>query len=129
MIFCTFFWGVYLMDMNQRDARQRLLNFPASEDFIQKINSGVVKSGAGDRSKFIRDAIREKLEKMGIEVPVEIWSSRPRFDRDPSSPQPVISPPEKAVVLNDPAAPYIAYEPPAVPPVKPSKKKPQTPTP
>lgn len=65
--------------MNQRGNRQRLLNFPVTEEFVAKINEGVAKSGAGDRSKFIRDAIREKLDKMGIEVPVSVWAARSRL--------------------------------------------------
>jgi hypothetical protein len=121
-LFLHFFLRVYLLDMNQRDARQRLLNFPASEDFIEKINSGVVKSGAGDRSKFIRDAIREKFEKMGIDVPVEVWASRPRFERRSEAP-----------VLNESSPPDRITEPPAAAvakaPAKPAKNPPQNSTP
>ena len=97
--------------------RQRLLNFPVTEDFVAKINAGVAKSGAGDRSKFIRDAIREKLEKMGIEVPVSLWAARSRLVEE----------------LNQDPVPYRVTEPPAAaapkPLAKPSKKTAQNPTP
>ena len=63
---------------NQRAAGQKLLNFPAKEKFITEIDRGVEKSGLGDRSKFVREAIVEKLERLGIVVPPEIFSAPSR---------------------------------------------------
>jgi len=51
---------------NQRAAGQKLLNFPAKEKFITEIDRGVEKSGLGDRSKFVREAIVEKLERLEL---------------------------------------------------------------
>lgn len=63
---------------NQRADGQILINVPMKESFVVKIKEGVVKSALGDRSKFIRRAIVEKLERLGIAVPPEIWSAPSR---------------------------------------------------
>lgn len=57
---------------NQRAPGQRLINIPASEEFIEDIDKAVAKSGLGDRAKFIRLAIAEKLERMNLPVPAEL---------------------------------------------------------
>lgn len=46
-----------------------------NEKFIEAIDEAVVSSGYSDRAKFIRDAIVEKLEIMGIKLPKEITSA------------------------------------------------------
>jgi Arc/MetJ-type ribon-helix-helix transcriptional regulator len=40
-----------------------------SQEFIEHINSAVARLNYGDRSKLIRDAIVEKLNRDGIETP------------------------------------------------------------
>jgi hypothetical protein len=72
---------------NQRAPGQKLLNFPVSEEFIGEIDKGVAKSGLGDRSKFIRAAIQEKLKRLGIEVPVEVWAAPPRARENREEPE------------------------------------------
>lgn len=54
---------------NERAAGQKLIPVPASEDFIKELNSGFKRAGYDNRSQFIRDAILEKLERMGINIP------------------------------------------------------------
>jgi hypothetical protein len=63
---------------NVRAPGQKLLNFPAYEDFIKQIDEGVAKSGAGDRAKFVRQAIVEHLENIGIHVPAHLAAPPPR---------------------------------------------------
>lgn len=61
------------MDMrNERGTGQKLIPIPANERFIRELNDGFRKAGYSNRSQFIRDAIVEKLSRMGIEIPREI---------------------------------------------------------
>ena len=48
------------------------MNVPMHESFITLINASLADCGYSDRSKFIRDAVREKLDSMGISVPRQI---------------------------------------------------------
>ncbi|MEI8288793.1 MAG: ribbon-helix-helix domain-containing protein [Verrucomicrobiota bacterium] len=57
---------------NERGAGQKLIPIPASEDFIKELNSGFKKAGYDNRSQFIRDAILEKLARLGIDVPEKL---------------------------------------------------------
>jgi hypothetical protein len=57
------------------DARaigQKLLPVPVSEKFLQEINAGVKRMGYTSRSQFVRDAIIEKLHRMGVVVAPEL---------------------------------------------------------
>ena len=54
---------------NQRAPGQKLLTIPASEDFIAVIDENLFKAGYSNRSQFIRDAILEKLGRVGIPLP------------------------------------------------------------
>lgn len=56
---------------NQRAPGQKLLNFPARESFIALIKQGVRKCREcnNNRSEFIRLAIVEKLQRLGVVVP------------------------------------------------------------
>lgn len=65
---------------NQRSKGQKLLNFPVTEEFEKKINEGAERMVL-DRSKFIREAIVEKLRSLGIEVPREVYASPPRMGK------------------------------------------------
>jgi hypothetical protein len=55
--------------MPRRSPGQKLINFPIGEDFLRLINEAVVKFNYGDRAKLIREAVAEKLQKLGISVP------------------------------------------------------------
>jgi hypothetical protein len=56
---------------NERGTGQKLIPIPANEKFIKELNDGFRKAGYSNRSQFIRDAIVEKLSRMGIEIPRE----------------------------------------------------------
>jgi hypothetical protein len=43
-----------------------------SEEFITVINDAVVRFNYGDRAKLVREAVREKLERLGLKVPKEL---------------------------------------------------------
>lgn len=51
---------------NQRSPDQRLINLPASAQFIDELDAALPAAGYGNRSEFIRDAIAEKLAAMGM---------------------------------------------------------------
>jgi hypothetical protein len=57
---------------NTRGSGQKLIPVPASERFIRELNEGFRKAGYSNRSQFIRDAMVEKLSRMGIEIPREL---------------------------------------------------------
>src|ERR1700753_3364249 len=57
---------------NERGAAQKLIPVPASDDFIKKLMYGFANAGFSSRSQFIRDAIVEKLTRMGIPIPPEL---------------------------------------------------------
>lgn len=52
----------------QRAPGQRLLNFPAKENFIAMLDNALERCGYSNRAEFIRDAIVEKLESLEIKV-------------------------------------------------------------
>lgn len=89
--------------------------------------------GYKGRSQFCREALRELLGKMGYDVAEKDIMprdtvGRPRKRVKAASPSPALNEPATLYRVTEPAVP-MAEKPPAVPPVKPSKKKPQTPTP
>lgn len=55
----------------QRAKGQKLVPIPMSEEFIADIDRASRAEGYDDRSKFIRQAVREKLESLGYDVPIE----------------------------------------------------------
>ncbi len=55
-----------------RTPGQKLLPIPASEQFIEELDSGVRECGYASRAQFIRDAIRDKLVAMGRPMPREL---------------------------------------------------------
>lgn len=67
--------------MAPRSVGQKLVPVPMSEDFINLINEAVVRFNYGDRAKLIREAITEKLERLGLKVPKEIVITPPRIGK------------------------------------------------
>lgn len=57
------------MVRKERALGQKLVPVPMAEEFIAHINAAVKKLNYGDRSKLIRDAIVEKLNREGIDTP------------------------------------------------------------
>ena len=53
----------------RRTSGQKLVPIPMSQKFINHLNAAVEKLNYGDRSKFVREAIVEKLNREGIETP------------------------------------------------------------
>lgn len=67
--------------MPPRSKGQKLLTVPANEDFITLINEAVVRFNYDDRAKFIREAVTEKLERLGLKVPKELVVTPPRIGK------------------------------------------------
>ena len=61
-----------------RSVGQKLLAISVDSALIDEIDAGVPKSGAGSRSEFIRQAVVEKLSKLGIEIPAELIAAPSR---------------------------------------------------
>lgn len=72
---------MHLAVPNQRAAGSKLINVPMKQDFIELINESLPALGYSDRSSFIRDAIIEKLDKLGVKVPAQISTPRPRVGK------------------------------------------------
>jgi hypothetical protein len=66
---------------NQRSENQWLLNFWAKISFIKRFNLSLSTLGYSDRSKFIRAAIKEKLEREGFDVPAEEIEAPVRYGK------------------------------------------------
>lgn len=73
---------------NQRSKGQKLVNVPMHEDFLEALDTAVVASHLGDRSKFIRTAIYEKAAALGVSIPSELVGGPPRFGRSRQSSSP-----------------------------------------
>jgi Arc/MetJ-type ribon-helix-helix transcriptional regulator len=54
----------------QRSKGQRGIIVMMRESFIEEIDGSLLHCGYTDRSSFIRDAVYEKLERMGISIPL-----------------------------------------------------------
>lgn len=99
--------------MNKRRSEgQKLMPIPVTEQLLKEIDSGVAVSGIGDRSKFVRFAIREKLESLGIKCPPEIWLPPTRVGKAGKRKAEVDSATGSASVLNDQKSPYGEAAPP-----------------
>jgi hypothetical protein len=67
--------------MPPRSPGQKLVNIPMNEDFIALINDAVERFNYGDRAKLIREAVTEKLERLGLKVPKELVATPPRIGK------------------------------------------------
>ena len=76
--------GVYNKCMaNQRAKDQQLLPFAAKRQFVAELDAGIKKISYVNRSQFIRDAILEKLQRAGIEIPRELAIAPERTQPSP----------------------------------------------
>jgi Arc/MetJ-type ribon-helix-helix transcriptional regulator len=57
-----------------------------AEEFIEHINAAVKKLNYGDRSKLIRDAVVEKLNREGIDTPKSLAAAPVRIGKASPSP-------------------------------------------
>ena len=71
-------FGKYTTRMGNRGKNQRLLNLWMDHKFISELDDAVERIGYEGRSQFIRDAIKEKLKSLGIEIPEELSGSPAR---------------------------------------------------
>jgi len=55
-----------------RSEGQKLIVVAMNENFIEKIDAALLNVGYSTRSRFIQDAIREKLHRDGVEVPITL---------------------------------------------------------
>jgi hypothetical protein len=67
--------------MTRRSPGQKLVNVPMDDKFVSVINDAVEKFNYSDRAKLIREAIAEKLERLGMNVPASIIVTPPRFGK------------------------------------------------
>lgn len=57
---------------NQRAPGQKLLPIAVDENFLRELDAGLARAGYRNRSQFIRDAIIEKLMRVGVSLPKEL---------------------------------------------------------
>ena len=55
-----------------RNPTQKLVAVPMNQKLIEKMDDALAKVGYSSRSSFIRDAIAEKLNAIGIEIPIAL---------------------------------------------------------
>jgi Ribbon-helix-helix protein, copG family len=58
--------------LNQRAPGQKLLPIAVDEKFLRELDAGLTQAGYRNRSQFIRDAIIEKLIRLGVSLPKEL---------------------------------------------------------
>jgi hypothetical protein len=58
--------------LNQRAPGQKLLPIAVNEKFLRELDAGLTQAGYRNRSQFIRDAIIEKLIRLGVSLPKEL---------------------------------------------------------
>jgi hypothetical protein len=73
---------------NQRAAGQKLLPIAMKEEFISELDSKIPDAGYANRSQFIRDAIIEKLQRAGINLPKNLAQPPQRTAVSQSKPAP-----------------------------------------
>ena len=71
---------------NQRAAGQKQIITLMDESFVHKIESGMAMAGYSDRSKFIRDAVFEKLKRLGIGCDYTLAMAPPRAGKGGATP-------------------------------------------
>jgi hypothetical protein len=64
--------GLYTPMPGQRAPGQKLVPVPMSSAFIEFIDAALPRLRYSDRAKFIRDAVYEKLQRMGLKIPAEV---------------------------------------------------------
>jgi hypothetical protein len=72
---------IYAVMSNQRSAGQVLVNLWLNEEFLDEISRGMRVARCSERAKFIREAVYEKLERLGMSIPAEIMMAPPRGRR------------------------------------------------
>lgn len=98
---------------NQRSRTQRLVNFPASEEFIRELDAALPQVGYGNRSEFIRDAVEEKLASMGFQMSDGVTSAPMRTKKRPNQGSPEAAPkgPQSGVPPTGPSSSHHQSDP------------------
>jgi hypothetical protein len=68
---------------NKRAPNQKLIAFPVDAEFERSLEKCLESRGITNKSQFIRDAIYEKLARLGMEVPRELKEAPVRFGHHP----------------------------------------------
>lgn len=76
---------------NQRGEDQKLLPFTVKEEFLDELDRALRSLHITNRSQFIRDAIREKLSALGVEVPEGLAAAADRFGKGGPKPRTITS--------------------------------------
>ncbi len=102
---------------NLRASGQKLISLAVSENFLERVDAALPRAGYGDRSQFIRDAVLEKLQRAGIELPLELAAAPSRKGKggrrpkaDPAAPSGVKLPPARGISAGNPAAGFMLNE-------------------
>jgi hypothetical protein len=74
---------------NQRAAGQKQVITLMDVNFVREIESGMAVAGYSDRSKFIRDAVFEKLQRLGVACNYVLAMAPPRTGKGGPKPAPV----------------------------------------
>jgi hypothetical protein len=64
----VFFFELYTPMPNVRGADQKGVLVMMRESFLEEIDAALPKAGFSDRSKFIRDAVYQRMREMGFDV-------------------------------------------------------------
>ena len=73
---------------NQRAPEQSLINFQAKHSYIAEVDKNLAACGYSERSQFIRDTMREKIERtINVKIPPEMTLApgRTKLRSTPSS--------------------------------------------
>jgi len=68
---------------NKRAPNQKLIAFPVDADFERSLEKCLHACGITNKSQFIRDAIYEKLSRLGMNVPASLKEPPVRFGHQP----------------------------------------------
>ena len=91
---------------NQRAPGQKLINLYMSEEFIAEIDREMRLHGYSERSRFVRDAVYEKLRSLGIVLPAEISMAPSRTLQRQAAKLGYGQTPSGAVQMNDGKKPF-----------------------
>ncbi|PYK99353.1 MAG: hypothetical protein DME19_08845 [Verrucomicrobia bacterium] len=68
---------------NKRAPNQKLIAFPVDAEFERSLEACLHACGITNKSQFIRDAIYEKLSRLGMKVPASLKEPPVRFGHHP----------------------------------------------
>jgi hypothetical protein len=66
---------------NKRAKGQKLVGIPMDIEFIKEMDACAKAKGYSDRSKFVREAVYEKMEDLGCHIVRQVSEAPPRFGK------------------------------------------------